>query len=244
MMTRSSMFIASSLFVLGASFISPPRKPVRETPKRAPVAPVAASRATLLASFQHPGVQGVQLSATGDRVATWSEDGSVRVWMIQKPTESQGQLPNGFPAWHSMQATGAPDTFMAGDITTAWATEATDKGIEWLELSYDNPIPANLVRIHETYNPGAVVRVELFDENGQQIAQIPVKDTNRNAPAFLNVSFPTTSAAVSTVKVVLDTSLVPGWNEIDAVELCGPSGRSWAASARASSWYGQGYTKE
>jgi hypothetical protein len=41
------------------------------------------------------------------------------------------------------------------------------------------------------------------------------------------------------IKVYLDTARVPGWNEIDAVELIGADGtRQWASGSSASSYYG------
>jgi hypothetical protein len=40
------------------------------------------------------------------------------------------------------------------------------------------------------------------------------------------------------IRLIVDTDRVPGWNEIDAVELIGASGvRQWVQSARASSSY-------
>jgi hypothetical protein len=42
----------------------------------------------------------------------------------------------------------------------------------------------------------------------------------------------------NSIKVYLDTARVPGWNEIDAVELIGRDGsRQWAKQASASSTY-------
>jgi len=42
------------------------------------------------------------------------------------------------------------------------------------------------------------------------------------------------------IKVYLDRRRVPGWNEIDAVELIGRDGsRQWATSAMASSSYAE-----
>jgi hypothetical protein len=42
----------------------------------------------------------------------------------------------------------------------------------------------------------------------------------------------------SSIRVYLDTGKVPGWNEIDAVELIGRDGsRQWARGASASSTY-------
>ncbi|MBI4861207.1 MAG: zf-HC2 domain-containing protein, partial [Candidatus Riflebacteria bacterium] len=142
-----------------------------------------------------------------------------------------------FPSWSPMQATDAPDTRIAGDLSSAWAPLEQEKGLEWLELDYAPALVANQVRIRETYNPGAVTGVVLFDEQGNVLADIPVKDTSKQAPTFLDVGFPVTPRPVARVKVVLDTSLVPGWNEIDAVELVGPNARGWAAHARASSFY-------
>jgi hypothetical protein len=42
----------------------------------------------------------------------------------------------------------------------------------------------------------------------------------------------------NSIKVYLDTARVPGWNEVDAVELIGKDGsRQWAKRASASSTY-------
>lgn len=145
------------------------------------------------------------------------------------------------PAWSPNQAVGAPDTEAAGDSETAWASQREDGGEEWLELDYDPPLVARQVRIHETFNPGAVVELVLRDADGREIARIPVTDTVDKAPVFLEVSFELTREPVKSVRVILDTKKVSGWNEIDAVELIGPDRRDWAAVARASSYWGEMY---
>ena len=55
--------------------------------------------------------------------------------------------------------------------------------------------------------------------------------------APVDTVFPVTgSVTARAVKVYLDTRRVPGWNEIDAVEMVGRDGqRQWASQARASS---------
>jgi hypothetical protein len=58
-------------------------------------------------------------------------------------------------------------------------------------------------------------------------------------PGVFDVKFPATSFPTARIRIVLDTDRSTGWNEIDAVELTGPDGRSWAQSATASSTYGQ-----
>ncbi len=106
--------------------------------------------------------------------------------------------------WSPNQAAGAPNTERAGDLPTAWASQAPDGRQEWLELDYSPPLKANLVRIHDTYNPGAVVGLELKDEDGQEIARISVIDRVAEAPAFLEVSFELTADPVKSVRVIPD----------------------------------------
>ena len=59
------------------------------------------------------------------------------------------------------------------------------------------------------------------------------------AQAPLETVFPVGGKIVAqSVKVYLDTKRVPGWNEIDAVEMVGRDGtRQWASQSSASSSY-------
>ncbi|MGB3945108.1 MAG: hypothetical protein WBK88_09985, partial [Methanothrix sp.] len=69
--------------------------------------------------------------------------------------------------WSALQATGEPDTYPDhGDITTAWAPLEEDAGIEWLDLEYEVPILITRVEIFETYNPGAIIGLEIYDREG------------------------------------------------------------------------------
>jgi hypothetical protein len=194
-------------------------------------------------TLSHAGLQGVQFSSDGRQLATWSTDGTVRVWSLPGPVDASydrsGTPPNGHASWSPMQAAGEPDTHRAGDCVTAWASDLADGGKEWLELTYATPLRAETVRIHETDNPGAVTEVVLLDERGEALESLSIKDPLRPAPSFLEVTFPRTERPVKRVKLGLDTTRSSGWNEIDAVELVGPDGRAWASQVRASSYYGQ-----
>jgi hypothetical protein len=138
-------------------------------------------------------------------------------------------------AWGPEQATGPPDTFQAGDIQTAWAPRTPDGGEEWLKLDFARAVPIAGVRVRETFNPGAVIRVAAAFDDGQEIALWQGDEPPSTAPA--DVDYPAaTSLIARSVKVYLDTARVPGWNEIDAVELIGTDGsRQWASHASASS---------
>jgi hypothetical protein len=141
------------------------------------------------------------------------------------------------PGWAAGHATGEPDTLGHGDIQTAWASKGPDMGEVWLELDYDEAVRPEAVRVHETYNPGAVARVESKGADGRWEV---LWEGTAPAPANQSAWFePRLSAGTRTrsIRLVLDTNRVAGWNEIDAVELVGDGRRQWASAARASSSY-------
>jgi len=82
------------------------------------------------------------------------------------------------------------------------------------------PVYATEVRVRESCGSGAVIKVEVFDEKGGAHAiwqgNDPTKDLN-----YLIAKFPKTAFKTDHVKVTLATNVVPGWNEIDAVQLVG-----------------------
>jgi peptidoglycan hydrolase-like protein with peptidoglycan-binding domain len=141
-------------------------------------------------------------------------------------------------AWGPGQATGAPDTATAGDQATAWATQEPDAGTEWLKLTYAQAVDVAQVRVHETFNPGAVTSITAAAEGGEVViwSGDPVA---AEAPNWLELT-PTAAARTATITLHLDTTLKEGWNEIDAVELVGADGsRQWAEKAESSSFFGQ-----
>jgi len=143
--------------------------------------------------------------------------------------------------WGPEQATGEPDTPRAGDIRTAWASLRPDGGPEWLRVGYRRAARIAQVRIRETFNPGAVVKVSALADGGREVLLWEGRDPTAEAPGDLVVEVPEAKRVeAKSVKIYLDTRLVPGWNEIDAVELIGRDGtRQWAATAAASSTFAE-----
>ena len=139
--------------------------------------------------------------------------------------------------WGPEQAAGEPDTLQAGDISTAWAPRLPDGGEEWLKLEYERAVAIAEVRVRETYNPGAIAKVTAVLPNGNEITLWEGVEPKAQPP--VEMSFQVTEAVTArSVKVYLDTQRVPGWNEIDAVELIGRDGsHQWAKEASASSTY-------
>jgi len=106
-----------------------------------------------------------------------------------------------------------------------------------LNLDYSNQVYLAEVRVRETYNPGAISKVVAVLPNGQE--QVIWEGVTEPGEAPIEKVFPVSGNVYAKgVKVYLDTRRVPGWNEIDAVELVGRDGtRQWASHATASSSY-------
>lgn len=126
--------------------------------------------------------------------------------------------------YHPMRATGAPDVQHYGDVSEAWASKTADAGIEWLELMYARPVNATELRIRQNHAPGAIVKVELFEAGGAAHTVFQGPDSTVYEPSaisWLNIKFDKTPYKTQRVKITLATNAVPGWNEVDAVQLVG-----------------------
>ncbi|HSH15908.1 MAG TPA: hypothetical protein VLD18_07740, partial [Verrucomicrobiae bacterium] len=122
----------------------------------------------------------------------------------------------------AVQALGEPDVFPDHtDAADAWASATADGRREFLALGYHDPIHVAAVAIFETYNPGAVDRVEVRDSGTGQWVEV-WSGTAAAQPAEARVfivSFPLTTFLVDGVRLELDSPAVAGWNEIDAVAM-------------------------
>jgi len=172
-----------------------------------------------------------------------TNDALADAWNRFATDEDEKRRKASMRAWGPEQAAGAPDSG-AGDQRTAWASQQADGGEQWLETSYAKPVEIAQVRVLENDNPGAVVRIVAILDGGTEITLWSGEEPKLQAPA--NQFFSARPGVVaSKIRVVLDTNKVPGWNEIDAVELIGRDGsRQWATSATASSTYASPAARE
>lgn len=125
-------------------------------------------------------------------------------------------------------ATGMPDVEVCDDDLKAWVINSEDDGLHYLELEYYDPVYVTKVRVKETWNPGAITKIELL--NGSEFVSVWEGTYNsRECPywfertfrsSFRNISLDMMDFKTNKVKLTVDTD-VPGWNEIDAVELIG-----------------------
>jgi len=141
-------------------------------------------------------------------------------WAIQATASSAYNDAQGAAGFSANQATGAPNVEKYGDNDAAWTAKTPDGGIEWLDLKYPKPVHATEVRVRESNASGAVIKIEFYDEQGVAHAVWQGNDPTTELN-YLMVKFPKTSFKTDRVKVTLATNVVPGWNEIDAVQLVG-----------------------
>jgi hypothetical protein len=146
------------------------------------------------------------------------------------------------PNWDVSQATGPPNTTGPGDIVTAWASATQDGQEEWLMLEYTSSVVPKAIRIHETFNPGAVFKITHVPRWGkEQILWEGTDPTPVGAGAGVSRIPLTTSMRTGRIKLYIDSQAVAGWNEIDAVGLeFGDGEVIWAYSATASTSYATG----
>jgi hypothetical protein len=141
-------------------------------------------------------------------------------WAIQATASSTYNDAQGTSGWSANQATGAPNVDTYGDNGSAWTSKTPDAGIEWLDLKFPKPVNASEVRVRESCGSGAVIKVEVFDEQGGGHTVWAGNDPTTGLN-YLMVKFPKTAFKTDRVKITLATNVVPGWNEIDAVQLIG-----------------------
>ena len=106
-------------------------------------------------------------------------------------------------------------------LDDSWRTLEPDAGVEWIEVRFAQPVHAFAVEVYETLNPGAVVAISVRDESGAWQSVWEGEDSTQKCPGVLKAQFTSLPFSTNEVRITLDTSLIPGWNQIDAVKLMG-----------------------
>jgi hypothetical protein len=212
--------LAFALLVVGCkkesgSQESSAAKPAAQSP--APVTPAANTQAANdMAAETTAKLAGAEWALKQDEI----KNDSKGQWAIAATASSTYNDAKGTDSWSANQATGAPNVDKYADDGKAWTSKTPDAGIEWLDLKFPKPVHAEEIRIRESCGSGAVIKVELFDEQGAAhtawAGNDPTTDLN-----YLMVKVPKTGYKTDRVKITLATNVVPGWNEIDAVQLVG-----------------------
>ena len=131
----------------------------------------------------------------------------------------------GNSGYAAAKATGAPDVPVTGDSPSSWSSAGKNNGTDWLEVTFAKPVNATEVRVRQSNCPGAIVKIEAFEPDGT--AHVWWEGADAYKPSAVReivwfaVRVPKTSYVVAKVKITLNLSAVPGWKQIDAVQLVG-----------------------
>lgn len=120
------------------------------------------------------------------------------------------------------QVLGKPDKLPAwGPSNVAWAPQKNDNEFpEFIHVGFSVPIKIKQVAVGESYNPGSIIEILLYDVNGKKYT-VYKNDTLTGrfstGGGMFHVLFPITEYEVKSVKVILNTKAIPGSNQIDCI---------------------------
>ncbi|HAS39415.1 MAG TPA: flagellar motor protein MotB [Microscillaceae bacterium] len=136
-------------------------------------------------------------------------------------TNDINQLPEPH-IYRAQQILGIPNKLPAfGSSKCAWSPsrKQNPKG-EWIKVAFRNPMKTKQIAIAENYNPGAISKIYAYDPKGAQHLVYENKQIKKLAVKgrMFRVILPKiTLYQVKSLKVFLNTQLIPGYNQIDAI---------------------------
>lgn len=106
------------------------------------------------------------------------------------------------------------------DSPCAWSPfREQSRTDEFIEVGFKKKMRIRQVAIAESHNPGAISKILLIDTNGEthQVYENAMTKPIAERGRMLRAMFPLTTYSVSSVKIILNTIGLPGWNHIDAI---------------------------
>lgn len=122
--------------------------------------------------------------------------------------------------YRATQLLGRPNKLpQAESGASAWRPAQPDAGIEWIKVGFETPMEIRQVAIAENFGAGCVTDVVAYDTQNKEYTLYKSKpEATKRGAGMHRIWLPQlTSFKVSAIKVVLNTKLVAGWNEIDAI---------------------------
>lgn len=107
-----------------------------------------------------------------------------------------------------------------GSSPCAWSPASQNNpGGEWVKVGFEIPQKIRQVAVAESQNPGSIQKIYAYDTNQkahliyQNFNLSPLKEKGRMFRVFMSE----TPYRVQSLKIVLNTAAIPGWNHIDAI---------------------------
>jgi len=121
--------------------------------------------------------------------------------------------------YRASQTLGRPSKLLQpGETPCAWSPFYADgTADEWVQVGFETPMRARQIVVAENVNPGAVIKVIVFDEAGAEHVVYQGTGTQPRQDPLLRI-FPTdTSYVCRSVKVFINGAALKGPNQIDAI---------------------------
>jgi hypothetical protein len=141
--------------------------------------------------------------------------GAYRWWAGNATASSQ----YGEEGYAAGQVTGIPNAPLGSDSGAAWAPRTQDGDAETLEVQYPQPLIATELNIVESCSPGFVRKLEAQTQEGDWVTLWEGEDPTTEAGTF-RIDLRGNTVPAHWYRITTDNN-VPGWNEVDAVELVG-----------------------
>lgn len=122
--------------------------------------------------------------------------------------------------YRATQLLGKPNKLpQAESGASAWHSAQPDAGEEWIKVGFETPMEIRQVVIAENFGAGCVTNVVAYDTQNKEYTLYKSRpEATKRGAGMHRIWLPQlTSFKVAAIKVVLDTKLVKGWNEIDAI---------------------------
>lgn len=143
----------------------------------------------------------------------------IRQWVVSAKASSQYSNKD----WSALQVVGKPDVKTCGDNSKAWASKNSNT-LEWIELTYSNPIIPSQINIYQSFNPSQIVEVMVIAMDGKKYsAWKGIPEKVEYCPDLMTIDL-TLEKDITVNKIWISVDQRKngrGWNEIDAVELVG-----------------------
>lgn len=127
--------------------------------------------------------------------------------------------PRGYD-YRAKQILGTPNKLPdIGDSPCAWSpSKMNSNSDEWIKVSFAKAIPLRQVAIAENYNQGSISQVYAYNTDGKEFliyknSEVPSGPTGK----MLRIFPENPIANINAVKVVIDPTRNPGYNQIDAI---------------------------
>lgn len=144
--------------------------------------------------------------------------GAQTLQWADKVLEFSSQITPG--QYSAEQALGKPNVLPAGGQNpSAWMPDKPRRK-EFLKLGFATPMSIRQIAVAESFNPGALYKVYVYDETGKEHEITTLNpQANPQKSRMLNIFFELTSYKVAAVKLEFDGAALPDYFSIDAVAI-------------------------